>query len=282
MTITPRQQLDFGLSGDIPRYWFGGDPFRTRFFDAHSLLTPGGEKFFINCVREYKDEIADPQLCDEVKAFIGQEGQHSLQHALSNRRLQSQGIDAASIEAGHYDRMEAQRRALPGRLALALTAANEHMTAMVAHAVLEHSELFAGADPRIFALYAWHCAEEFEHRAVSFDVMQRAARVGYPMRVLAMIWATVSLQMLFARTVSQLLRADGFAWRQRIAQWARGLLWLYGPSGPLLPQLGYYLAYFRPGFHPARQESAPGYGRWLEAFERSGDPISAAAAVRAI
>jgi predicted metal-dependent hydrolase len=38
--ITPRTGLDFGLSGDIPWFWFGGDPFRTRLFDAHSILTP--------------------------------------------------------------------------------------------------------------------------------------------------------------------------------------------------------------------------------------------------
>lgn len=74
MTITLRQQLAFGLDGDIPRYWLGGEPFRTRLFDAHSLLTPGGEKFFINCVREFKDEVADPQLREEVKGFIAQEG----------------------------------------------------------------------------------------------------------------------------------------------------------------------------------------------------------------
>ena len=31
-TIVPREKLDFGLDGDIPKYWFGGDAFKTRFF----------------------------------------------------------------------------------------------------------------------------------------------------------------------------------------------------------------------------------------------------------
>ncbi len=50
--IVPRKGPDFGLDGDIPRHWFGGDAFKTRFFDAMSLLFPEGEKFFIQCVRD--------------------------------------------------------------------------------------------------------------------------------------------------------------------------------------------------------------------------------------
>lgn len=281
MTITSRHNLDFGLAGDIPRYWFGGDPFRTRLFDAHSLITPGGEKFFINCVREFKDGIADPHLRDQVRAFINQEGQHSLQHALSNKRLQRQDIDAAVIETEHQEAMERQRKLMPRRLALAITTASEHLTAMIAHAVLEKSELFADADKRIFSLYAWHCAEEFEHKAVSFDVMQQVAKIGYLMRVFAMWWATVLTQTLFILTTNRLLRADGFNLRQRLMLWWRGMLWLYGRNGLLLPQLGYYFAYFKPGFNPSQQQASPGYSRWLEAYQRNGDPISAAAAVRA-
>ncbi len=41
-----RTQLDFKLD-EIPRYWFGGDPFLTRMFDALSLTFPDGERYFI-------------------------------------------------------------------------------------------------------------------------------------------------------------------------------------------------------------------------------------------
>jgi predicted metal-dependent hydrolase len=280
MTITPRQKLDFGLTGDIPRYWFGGDPFRTRFFDAHSLVTPSGEKFFINCVREFKEGIADPQLSNDVDAFIRQEGQHSIQHGLWNKMLQLQGIDAATIEAERQAAVEKQRQQLPRRFALALTAANEHLTAMVAHAVLERPALFAEADQRIFALYAWHCAEEFEHKAVSFDVMQKVARVGYLMRVFAMWWASLAMQILFTQMIDRLLRADGFSLRQRLTLGWRGFLWLYGRDGFMRPQLGYLLSYFRPGFHPSQFNKAPGYDRWLSEFQRSKDPLRAAASLR--
>ena len=46
--ITPvvRSHLDFKLN-EIPRFWFGGDPFITRMFDALSLTFPDGERYFI-------------------------------------------------------------------------------------------------------------------------------------------------------------------------------------------------------------------------------------------
>jgi predicted metal-dependent hydrolase len=45
-----RTKLDFHLD-QAPRFWFGGDPFRTRMFDALSLTFPDGERYFIEYVR---------------------------------------------------------------------------------------------------------------------------------------------------------------------------------------------------------------------------------------
>ncbi len=33
-TIVPREHLDFRIDETIPRYWFRGDAYKTRFFDA--------------------------------------------------------------------------------------------------------------------------------------------------------------------------------------------------------------------------------------------------------
>ena len=65
-SIVPRQNLDFGLDGDIPKYWFGGDPFKTRLFDAMSTLFPEGEKFFITCVRDYREQIGRASCRERV------------------------------------------------------------------------------------------------------------------------------------------------------------------------------------------------------------------------
>src|SRR6218665_2557904 len=60
--IVPREKLDFDLEGDIPQYWFGGDAFKTRYFDAMSTIFPEGEGYFISCVRAFRDRIQDKQL----------------------------------------------------------------------------------------------------------------------------------------------------------------------------------------------------------------------------
>ena len=60
--IVPREKLDFGLDGDIPRFWLDNDAFKTRFFDAMSLIFPPGEKFFMVTVRDFRDRVTDPKL----------------------------------------------------------------------------------------------------------------------------------------------------------------------------------------------------------------------------
>jgi hypothetical protein len=94
LTITPREQLDFGLDdGDLPRHWFGGDPYKTRFFDAMSTTFPDGERLFMMAVRAFKDTITDPALLQDIKDFNRQEGQHGIVHSRFNEVLRGQGID---------------------------------------------------------------------------------------------------------------------------------------------------------------------------------------------
>ena len=86
-----RTQLNFKLD-EVPRFWFGGDPFLTRMFDALSLTFPDGERYFIQSVRLFRDQITDPSLAARVSDFIKQEAQHGIAHDKMNQVMREQGM----------------------------------------------------------------------------------------------------------------------------------------------------------------------------------------------
>ncbi|HUS24756.1 MAG TPA: metal-dependent hydrolase [Candidatus Binatia bacterium] len=275
--IVPRQGPDFGLDGDIPRWWLDNDPFKTRFFDAMSVLFPEGEKFFISCVRDYRDRITDPELAAQVKDFIYQEGQHGMVHTRFNNRLKAQGIEVDRI-------LDRQKRIMFGffrkyfsrQFTLGQTAAAEHMTALMAHGFFS-TGLMEKADPRIRAMYAWHAVEEIEHKAVAYDVFQKVAKGGYLTRILSFMQTTFSFPFHVFLIMRHMLKVDGVENRPWV--WLKGLWWLYGWGG-LYPRLmPHYLVYFVPGFHPWKFGEMRSYEVWTRAFANGGDAIAAGDAV---
>lgn len=274
--IVPREKLDFGLEGDIPRFWYEGDPFKTRFFDALSTLFPVGERFFISCVRDYRDQVTDPKMLQDIKDFTRQEAQHSMVHTRYNDRLQAQGVRVDRILANQERRLFGfMRKRAPKKFTLAMTAAAEHITAIMAHCFVERKDLFAQADERIRAIYVWHAMEEMEHKAVAFDVMEQIAHVGYGTRIRAMLLVSFMFPFHTFRIMSHMLKVDGFKGLTRLKLWMRGLWWLYKPGGLLAPSLGKYLSYYKPGFHPWQEPAVPSYARWVELMQQTGDPVTA-------
>jgi predicted metal-dependent hydrolase len=274
--IVPREHLDFGLDGDIPRHWFGGDPFKTRFFDAMSTLFPEGERFFIACVRDFRDQVTDPEHLQSIKDFTRQEAQHGMVHSAFNRRLADQGIKVDRILANQRRFLfDVTRQSLSRQQTLAITAASEHITAIMAQGWFERRDLFRGADPRVRAMYVWHAVEEIEHKGVAYDVMQQVARVGYLRRVLALLQVSINFPLFIFQILGHMLKVDGFSRWQRAKLWAKGLWWLYKPGGLFLSIFGHYIQYYKPGFHPWQNGQMRSYKLWLDTFNQTGDPILA-------
>lgn len=273
--IVPREKLDFGLDGDIPRFWLDNDPFKTRFFDAMSTFFPEGERFFITCVRDFKAQITDPKLLAEVKDFTRQEGQHGMVHRQFNDRVQAQGVDVERIEKiTVWVLFKLARSILSRKMTLSITAALEHMTALMAHG-FEEAKVLERADRRVRAMYTWHSIEEVEHKAVAFDVMQKVAHVGYFQRILGLIITTIGFPIGTFIVINRMFKADGFGFFKRAGLMLKGLWWMYKPGGLYMPILGHFMAYFKPGFHPWEIGQMSGYATWLETFNRTGDPIAA-------
>lgn len=274
--ITVRDGLDFGLDGDIPRHWLAADAFKSRFFDAMSVLFPEGERFFIACVRDYKDALQDPAQQQAILDFARQEAQHSKVHMAFNRRLAMQGVKVDRIQANQRRHLfDTARGRLSRAHTLAITAASEHLTTLMAHGFVGRTDQFAHADPRVRAMYVWHAIEEVEHKGVAFDVMQQVARVGYALRVWALIVVSIQFPLFVFQILNHMLKVDGYSRWQRWRIWAKGLCWLWGPGGLMAPLLRPYLAWYKPGFHPWQSGSMSCLADWSQAMAHSGDPIAA-------
>jgi uncharacterized protein len=279
--IIPREKLNFGLDGDIPKYWYDGHPFKTRFWDALSIIFPPGEKFFMTCVRDFKDGITDPELLADIQGFNRQEAQHTLVHRQDNERLRRQGIDVDKLTKYVDDLLnQSYRKKYSREYTLAVTSALEHFTSIIAHSLFDKRDIMRKADPRVRAMYAWHAIEEVEHKGVAYDVMEDYAKVGYFKRVYALMHATVMFPMTIFVIQRALLRHDGFTLRERAKLQWEGMVWLYKPGGVLAPMLKHYWTYYKPGYHPWQETEQRGYAEWLKAFNISKDPVKASEQMR--
>lgn len=277
--ITPREQLDFQLNNAIPRYWFGNNPFKTRFMDAVSVTFPEGERYFMTSVRHFKNKIRDAQLLADVQGFNRQEAQHGIVHTTFNHLLKAQGIPVVALNRQQRRRLNAASKLFSPQFNLAITAACEHITALMADLFFSDPETLKDADYRVRAMLAWHAMEEMEHKAVAFDTMQTVAKVGYMQRSLGMLVLTTIFVYLRIKDTNVFLKADGFSARERLSMTFENLPWLLGKKGLVTTMKKQWLAYFKPDFHPWQEPALPQYQRWLDCYLATGDAIAASEAL---
>ncbi|MEQ1419917.1 metal-dependent hydrolase [Acinetobacter indicus] len=269
-----RSNLDFKLE-QIPRFWFGGDPFLTRMFDALSLTFPDGERYFIQSVRLYREQIQQPELQQRVADFIRQEAQHGIAHDKMNQLMKNQGmpVDQFIRQLNRIFKFELEKRS--PEYNIATTAAAEHLTALMAETFYAHRSTLAEAHPYVRALFAWHAIEEMEHRDVAFDVMRDVAQVSEAMRHFALVWTTF---LMFGFTIYRaniMLKQDGFNLWQRLQLNAKGLPWFFGKKGTLTRMGRLYKDWFKKDFHPNQHPIIAQYEVWINTLEQTNDPIQA-------
>ncbi|MBP8012630.1 MAG: metal-dependent hydrolase [Acinetobacter sp.] len=269
-----RSNLDFKLA-DVPRYWFAGDPFLTRMFDALSLTFPDGERYFIQSVRLFRDQIQDPDLKQRVADFIRQEAQHGIAHDKMNQIMKDQGmpVDQFIQRLNKVFKFELKYRS--PQYNIAMTAAAEHLTALMAETFYGEKETLQDAHPYVRALFAWHAIEEMEHRDVAFDVMQQVGNVHEVTRKMALVLTTGLMFGFTLYRANVMLKCDGFNRTQRLKMNVRGLQWLFGKQGKLRKMQSQYRDWFKPDFHPSQHPIIAQYDVWLDTLAQTGDPIQA-------
>jgi len=219
LQIKPRQP-EIALPSPWQRHWHGGDAFKSHFFDAMSLLFPDGERFFIDSVRAFRDQVSDPQQQAQIRGFIGQEAHHSREHQHYSEALRETGYDLDYLERRLKKRLAFVRRHLPPKAHLAATTAVEHLTAIMADAILQNPDWLDGATPEMARLWRWHALEESEHKAVAFDLyLQVGGKVW--MRRRAMLQSTFFFTLDTFKGLVHMLRRDGLLWNRKV--WRDGL-----------------------------------------------------------
>lgn len=253
MTEPVVRRLLIDLEQPVERHWCGGDAFMTAWFNALSMSFPIGEQFFIDSVRNGMKALEPGQqdrVRKEIQGFIGQEATHRRIHALFNAQVEKHGlVNAWEPRAQH--RLQLLEGTDP-RHGLAITAANEHFTALFAEWLLAHPEILSGSEPRLQALWMWHSAEEAEHKCTAFDLYQ-ALGGSHEWRVKWMRRVTlIFLGDTLRQTVNNLQR-DGTLWQW--STWRSAGRLLLGGEGLLRRSFRPWLAYFSRDFHPSQQDS---------------------------
>lgn len=274
LTITPRDRR-FGRDGAIARWWMGGDPVGTAFYNALSATFPKGEGFFVESVRKFR-EGAPPKLAAEIKAFVTQEVMHSREHVQFNKRALEAGYDLRPLEA-QVDYRLGVTRAKPPIVSLAATMCLEHFTAILAHELLRDARHLARADHESAALWRWHAVEEIEHKGVAYDTWLHATKDwprGKRWKVKAKVMLFVTRNFVVDRTTGtlELLRQDGITGPRA---WARMVWFAWIRPGMLRKILGAWLAFFLPGFHPWNEDDRALIAREGQTATSAAEPVPA-------
>jgi hypothetical protein len=270
MTELVVRRLLVDMERPMPRHWCAGDAFRTALFNALSMSFPVGEQFFIDAVRNGHKALPPAQQerwQKEVQGFIGQEATHRRLHGLFNAHLEKQGL-----VNGWGPRALERQKLLEGqdpRHHLAVTAAYEHFTAILADWLLRNPDVLGEQDPRMATLWLWHSAEESEHKSTAFDLYKALGgderwRITWFKRVTWLFLSEAARQ-----TVSN-LRRDGTLWAW--STWRSAAQYLFGRRGLVRQTFRPWREYLNADFHPGQQDSSASE-EWLRQHADQFTPV---------
>jgi len=253
LSITPRDRR-FAREQRPGRWWHGGDPYATAFYNALSATFPKGEAFFVEAVRNHRDG-APAKLAEEIKGFTTQEAIHSREHDMFNKAALEAGYDLRPLEDRVQFRLDFIR-SKPPIASLASTMALEHFTAIFAHELLADPRHLAGAEPEAQALWRWHSIEEIEHKGVAYDTWLHATRhwprsKRWKVKAKIMLIATRNFTLDRTRGAIELLRQDGITGPRA---WARLIWFMWVRPGMMRKIFSAWAKFFLPEFHPWNED----------------------------
>lgn len=242
----------------------GVDLVRESYLVAFSLTMPALEPYLIRTCRAIAGRVDDPVLAADLKAFVGQEAQHFQNHRRVNEMVLGQlGEPAAARLRSILDELDADYRRFSDRRSdrfnLVYAEGFEAMTCAMAMTMFDEAAAGRTAVGRAGTfgpwqqLWAWHAAEEIEHRTVAFGAYEHLVG-SYPYRVVGSLRAQWHFQRYIDRLQRVVLASRGQPARRHLPPWFRG------------DGRARYLRTFRPGYDPAALVPNPLIGTVLAMY----------------
>lgn len=148
-----------------------------HFLNALSMFLPMGETNFINSIKNFENELKNPELLEKARDFYGQESAHTSAHMSYNCLLKEHGFDADRVarkvenwKKFRENRIKDDNKYGTNRKFLALTACTEYVICCCAEQILKMPEILDRVETNLANLWKWHAVEEIEHKAVAHDI----------------------------------------------------------------------------------------------------------------
>lgn len=262
LEIKPRH-MDFPF-GSLEKLKFVDDNiYKSAFIGGLSSAFPAGEREFLDSVRNYRDQITNPDLIKQVKGFIGQEGHHSHQHKMVNNELDRLGYNTDKVDQALKKVIDRRVKKLSNKWRLALTVAAEHVTAIMGEYVINHPEFLEGMEQPFKDLLLWHAVEEVEHKAVAFDVyMECEGDIKFLHKA-----TRISTRLLhFRLTRHMFILAFNTKHWSNWKDFKQTMIWMFGKKGMWRALRKPYKEYFTEGFHPWRDGGLDLIEKWQQEY----------------
>jgi len=201
-----------------PHNWLPNNPEFGYRLNGGSLTLPYLEPYLIRVMRMAREQLADGSaeslelprqaLLRDIDRFNGQEANHFKIHRAYNAFLRDryEGLEALEAELEADFARFLREESLEWNLGY--SAGFETTGMMMAELFFGEAEPgMKDADPSVHGLWAWHLAEEYEHRCVAFEVF-RAMGGGYFRRVELFFYQARHLASFGERAAALMMEQD--------------------------------------------------------------------------
>lgn len=250
----PVRHMKFQFAS-IQHSLFQNNPWGEYWLATMSAMFPAGERFFVHSVRNLQHRAQSQALKTDIAAFIGQEAMHAKEHEALNAWILGQNMDTRFISANVEWLMAALKRYCSASQQLAITAAAEHFTAILAHQIMRREDLQQrlSSNETLKNIWLWHAIEESEHKNVAFDLYQDAQGSNV-MRVLVMPPTTLYMIGLMVYGTVKIALQHRQNWNLR--QCAEFYQLMFDEKGFIRTLKNDYLDYYHTDFHPLQHDSS--------------------------